>query len=368
MNLHKGVFGLARRALGGIALLGCLLACAGVCAAAETPKPAALAVELTPDWTVKQTPADKGVKGNVYRGELGLRNAGAAAAEKVAVRVAIFGANGAQLSEPLTLEAGTIEPGKTAVRPFVLMPGVPFAELRVSVDAVVGGVPAQAEFSSFDGTRPVSHAASPNGLPVLSRTLTKKQKLSARKADPVTVLVSMRVKNANPAEAKELGLRAVFMTPKGEKKIDLTLPGGAIKPGEIRRYDEVKLEGVPSDYTDCKLEVVGEVAGASVADAGAAVPGEGLQVRALKIEGAREVVTFSLTSYDFDVPAGKVELQLRLIDRAGKEVKVLRQALPQAFPKGQPVSVEVSTAGTPDFVSCEAGVVAEVEVDEPDAK
>ncbi len=365
-RLWRGTWEAFRR----VVLCGCgVMAMAAIAVAGEGGSLAALPMELTPDWQLTRVSKDSKKKVNAYEGRIGLRNTGKKTAENTTVRIVLYAANGGMVTEMEPLAVGAIAPGKSVEKPFAIPDGLPFAELRVTVQADADGAKAQAEFSSPDGTRPVSHAASPHGLAVLSRTFNKQpQKLSARLNDPIVVMLSFRVKNVNPSEVKELGVRATFTAGKKEKVVEVALAGKGLNPGEVRGYEGVRLEGVPPTYTNCTLEVTGDAVAAipakpgtdsapaaSGADQGS-VGDEALQIGPLKIVADRQVVAFALTSRDCDVPAGKMNVELHLTDAAGTEVKVVRKVLPQAFVKGQQMNVEISTAGEPAFTSCEVGV------------
>jgi len=347
-----GRAGVAR--LLGLVVVG-LLTGAALCSGGESAR---LPVEVTAEWQFTRIWKDaKRSKENFYEGQLGLRNNGKAAVENATAIATLYGPDGVKIDESAPVQVGALQPGKSVVKEFIINKGLQFAEVRVTVSGTVGGAKGEAEFSTSDGTRPNNLADSPNGLAVVSREIDKSKGTSSKKGG--SLFFNCRIKNVNPYPVQDLKAKFTFVAGKTNKAVEAAVDAKVLKAGETKAYSGIKVADVPAGYPAYSIEITGtqaaEAAGGAERTGTAAVSGEPLQIGPIEIVKERKLVVFTITSRDEGVMGGRMVAQLQLKNAAGSVIKMVQRTLPQAFPKGKAVTVEISIAGLPDFDSCEVG-------------
>lgn len=311
-------------------------------------------IEITDSWSIAHIwkDAQKGLE-NFYEGKVGLKNIGTQPIEAVRVQITIFDPAGNKIDASDRIDFGTLRPGQSETRPFLIKKGIQYGELKLDVTYTLAGVEKKEEFSTPDETRPTSSMAGQEGagLKLLSYELDQPFTGSKKKKSKATF--SCRVKNLDIVPA--LNPTVILTFPKG-KTVEIPLEKGAIPPGETRTYRDLPVKDLPPDpkemtvtlratWKETKQE--GEVFGPE------SVPEGEIGIGPLSITEAsgKKTVVIPIVNNKEDLPEKTLVLEILFLDKNGKTVKKISHRCQESFPMGKLVTVTLTNQILPGYES-----------------
>ncbi len=318
-------------------------------------------------------------KAHFIQGKLPLKNVGSETLANVEAVVIILDPAGKRIDESKRLRFGSLAPGKTEAKPFVIEKGVQFSELQVLITFRVDGKDVKEEFTSPDFTKPtplvIDTAEGAHGVRLLSHEIDA----PVRGGTPT---LTCRVRNIGGLAAKRPTVTITFKLPeksgrasgrKPRKKtkkdgnaagrtetMAVVLEEGEIPPGETKVYEKIKLKKAPEfvGYAIALSADFPEVGGASLTLDGYEGGDETIRIHDMKTTATKDgnaVIAFKVTNKEADLPPGSFTVLFWLYDKAGKEVAHFKHAVQEALPKDKSVAVTMRARALPAYAAYEIG-------------